>query len=181
MVKEMFGMAESDPNGEENWPKCEHRNLRWCWRNISGRQIYGTQCLNCGTWAAVKQYKIPHQDLASCGEYDVGCKEEYDRKVSEWYKAKSDERASQYQARAKNNRETELAEYYRSEKWRRFRKLRLRLNEVQFSGLCEICFESPADHLHHMTYERFRKEWIYDVAVLCEDCHKNQHPHMWGN
>lgn len=151
--------------------KCEHKNLIWVWRTISGNKIYGTQCLMCGRWAAVKQDKIPLRDKASCGEYDDSVRQQYDKKICE-------QRKIAYEEQAETNRNTQLSEYYKSSHWQFIRDKRLSFNRDYFNGRCEICFTNRATHVHHITYARMGREWIFDLAAICEECHAEEHPHM---
>jgi 5-methylcytosine-specific restriction endonuclease McrA len=62
--------------------------------------------------------------------------------------------------------------------WKHKRSLRLQLNHRLFNGYCEMCFSVPARHVHHMTYSRQGNEWIFDLAAICEECHRQLHPDM---
>ncbi len=55
---------------------------------------------------------------------------------------------------------------YASEQWRRIRLERLRLD----NGLCVFC-KSPAEDVHHVTYERCGNEHLDDLRSLCRICH----------
>ncbi len=49
------------------------------------------------------------------------------------------------------------------------------------SGHCEDCGERLRQgwtHIHHETYERYGKENLADLLVLCVPCHAKRHPHM---
>lgn len=55
---------------------------------------------------------------------------------------------------------------YASEQWKTVRKERLLFD----SGLCVFC-KSPAEEVHHVTYENVGKESIEDLRSLCRLCH----------
>lgn len=40
---------------------------------------------------------------------------------------------------------------------------------------CQFCGMKPANHVHHLTYERFGKELLTDLVSLCETCHNSTH------
>lgn len=42
-------------------------------------------------------------------------------------------------------------------------------------GICERCGMNPADHVHHMTYERKYAERLEDLADFCKGCHEWWH------
>lgn len=43
---------------------------------------------------------------------------------------------------------------------------------------CEKCGSEENITVHHLTYERFGHEWLCDLMVLCEDCHKKEHERL---
>ena len=55
---------------------------------------------------------------------------------------------------------------YASQQWKEVRRLRLALDH----GLCVFC-KSPAEDVHHVTYERVGKELSEDLRSLCKICH----------
>jgi 5-methylcytosine-specific restriction endonuclease McrA len=38
-------------------------------------------------------------------------------------------------------------------------------------GICEDCKSSTATEIHHLTYERFKRELPGDIVALCHSCH----------
>lgn len=55
---------------------------------------------------------------------------------------------------------------YASEQWKTVRKERLLFD----NGLCVFC-KSPAEEVHHVTYENAGKECIEDLRSVCRLCH----------
>lgn len=43
-------------------------------------------------------------------------------------------------------------------------------------GVCEHCRQSPARHVHHLTYERVGDELETDLLAVCLPCHQAFHP-----
>jgi hypothetical protein len=66
--------------------------------------------------------------------------------------------------------------YLKSPKWYRIRDRRRLMNLDNAGGFCETCLEKPAVHCHHISYKRIYRERMCDLEMLCEDCHKNEHP-----
>jgi len=60
--------------------------------------------------------------------------------------------------------------YIKSEDWF---KLRSKIVNRD-GGLCQICGK-PADHVHHLTYAHFTKEFPFELVSLCRDCHQNEY------
>lgn len=149
--------------------QCENRVYRY--RNFqNGTNHYGTQCLNCGRWQAVKKSDVPLEEIKRMGEYDPVIAEDYDRRRSTAWKSQAEEQRQE----ALNA----LAEYYKTPEWHAKRRHRLELNRRLFGGLCECCMINRASDAHHVTYVRLYHEWMFDLAAVCEQCHSLFHPHM---
>jgi 5-methylcytosine-specific restriction endonuclease McrA len=63
--------------------------------------------------------------------------------------------------------------YLRSPIWR----LRRRVWILQARGRCQHCGSHRRLTIHHRTYQRLGRERRSDVAVLCWNCHRQQHSH----
>jgi hypothetical protein len=47
--------------------------------------------------------------------------------------------------------------------------------------ICEGCGENPATAVHHLSYEsynRLGREFLWELAAICDDCHGLIHPHL---
>lgn len=65
------------------------------------------------------------------------------------------------------------SDYLKSEWWRLRRWSRLRNAKFR----CEKCgAKGESLHVHHLNYDRLGRERHFDLMVLCEPCHKTQHP-----
>jgi len=62
-------------------------------------------------------------------------------------------------------------DYLRSEVWRDLRSKIL----ARARGVCEGCLDSPAHHVHHLTYRNIGNEFAYELAALCVQCHQRAH------
>lgn len=68
----------------------------------------------------------------------------------------------------------EYLKYIRSEKFKKLKMERLKLDEYK----CQICFkkvDASTSHCHHITYIRLGKESLSDVSTLCKECHEKLH------
>jgi CRISPR system Cascade subunit CasD len=68
--------------------------------------------------------------------------------------------------RIRTARKDRLGVDYTSEQWKTTRRERLLFD----NGLCVFC-KSPAEEVHHVTYENVGKERIEDLRSLCRLCH----------
>ena len=62
-------------------------------------------------------------------------------------------------------------EYIQSSTWKERRKLALE----RAGNKCYFCGESKNLHVHHTNYDNLGNEYLYDLEVLCPDCHKRIH------
>lgn len=62
-------------------------------------------------------------------------------------------------------------EYLESPEWWRLRKLALQ----RANYTCERCPCRITLNVHHRTYKRLGAEYVNDLEVLCETCHRNEH------
>ena len=67
-------------------------------------------------------------------------------------------------------RRTDYENYILSDEWKNKRKKRMQID----GGKCQSCGK-PAQHVHHLTYRRFKNELMDDLTSLCMDCHDRQH------
>lgn len=61
-------------------------------------------------------------------------------------------------------------DYLASPEWRGRRLVVL----VLARGKCCRC-DAEASQVHHLTYERIRREWLVDLEPLCDGCHETEH------
>ncbi len=72
-------------------------------------------------------------------------------------------------------------EYLRAPHWQKVKWLvrmsqRIRKLRKRYGGLvCEFCKWRGLLQYHHRTYERLGREYVSDIAVICERCHKGVH------
>lgn len=64
--------------------------------------------------------------------------------------------------------------YLRSRHWRRLRAAKL----AEVGERCESCGIRGIVQIHHVTYERLRREELSDLQVLCRDCHNDAHGYL---
>ncbi len=68
-------------------------------------------------------------------------------------------------------RQSAYNDYLKSEKWQNLRRKAL----ARADSRCEGCGDKPATDVHHLTYERFGNEMLFDLVAVCKDCHKKIH------
>lgn len=61
--------------------------------------------------------------------------------------------------------------YLKSDQWR---QLRLKILERD-RYICQSCLTEKATQVHHLTYERWKKEAAFDLTSVCDKCHERIH------
>jgi hypothetical protein len=68
-------------------------------------------------------------------------------------------------------------EYLRTEHWLKTAQRARRAADYK----CQLCNRADSElHVHHRTYERLGEEYLKDLIVLCEECHRRFHNKLVG-
>lgn len=128
-------------------------------------KVAKAQCLNCGEPLGQESKRSDHPNAP---DWDEALNATYlaDRKASE---NELEMRYYQLSITADTSGEDD---YYHSEAWREKReKVKRRANRI-----CEGCLEKRAVHVHHLTYDNFGDELLFQLVALCTSCHSKLHP-----
>ncbi len=143
--------------------------------NKGGAPVFRMQCLDCG-FRVGNPVKRP-SDADELPEIDDAMRDTYDAK-RDAAKAKIDQKCVEIQLRrwrAKEQGESYYRQahnaYLASPEWR---ELRQRVMD-RAQGLCEGCRLSPAREVHHLSYEHWGHEFLFELVALCGDCHDRIH------
>lgn len=156
--------------------ECRHENqeLRRG-TNKGGAPVVRMQCLDCGLRVGnpVKRphnaEELPEFDDAMHDDYNVARmmkKEEIDKKYLEFQlrRWKGREQADSYYQQAHNA-------YLASPEWQNLRQRVIDRSQ----GLCEGCRLRPPTEVHHLSYEHWGHEFLFELVALCGDCHDRIH------
>jgi 5-methylcytosine-specific restriction endonuclease McrA len=70
----------------------------------------------------------------------------------------------------KDNWFKEHSEYLQTSKWKAIRqKVFIRDNFI-----CQGCLEAPASEVHHLTYDHWKDELMFELISVCYNCHHNK-------
>lgn len=74
-----------------------------------------------------------------------------------------------------NSGKIDKKKYMQSSEWKNKRKLVLCRddNTCQICGIKEVIFD-----VHHLSYDRFGNEYLFDLVTLCKNCHMSMHPDL---
>jgi hypothetical protein len=71
----------------------------------------------------------------------------------------------------KENKKEQHQEYLKSTQWKEIRKKVLKRDDYT----CQGCLESPAVDVHHITYNNWQNEFMFELMSLCRECHTRVH------
>lgn len=167
-----------------------HRELR-AMITAAGATVYHSQCMDCGQKSQIRKIELAASgvDVSTIRYTDM----DTDRAI---YRAYWDQREARRKAicdrvklpflkEARNRRDATVArsrdavaeqrraydEYMQSPEWKAIRALVFERS----SGICEGCRRRKAVHVHHLTYDHFGAEFLWELAAVCLTCHERYH------
>lgn len=140
---------------------CQHEQSRPVRRIVANGAVhYHVQCLSCGD--SLKA--IPKQERIALQPDEIG---EWDESLKDrWWQRRSDIRRLQA-VRERAAKFDDMADYYASEKWRAKSAAVLARDRI-----CQACRGRPAQEAHHLTYDHWRDEPLFDLVGVCHPCHE---------
>lgn len=151
----------------KNYKCCDNPELNTVKHIVSNGTIHAKkQCKNCGQIGesiggySLRQRKaLPELDHHSRKRgqreyWETLCKFRNNRKRENsiiWW--------SNYQA------------YMKSDAWKEKRKMAL----IRDNYTCQICLDSQAEQVHHLSYDNFGNEPLEDLLSVCKPCHDYLH------
>jgi hypothetical protein len=71
----------------------------------------------------------------------------------------------------KPNRRKEHQQYLKTPQWQDMRLKVLKRDDYT----CQGCLENPATEVHHITYDNWKNEFMFELMSLCRECHSRFH------
>ena len=141
--------------------ECSHEESRPVRRVVSNGAVhYHVQCLNCGDSIRA----INKQERLSLNPSEIG---DWDEELrNRWWQMRSDIRRLQA-VRDRAAKFNDMADYYGSEKWRAKSSA-----VIDRDRICQACRGRPAQEAHHLTYDHWRDEPLFDLVGVCHPCHE---------
>ncbi len=138
--------------------------------NGGGQTIYNWFCRDCGCklssnikGMAAREQKVFDVEIDSLASRSNVYKSQRQEALDALLRAAAERTQPE-------NREA-YDDYLRSDRWRKLRdKVLLRARHI-----CEGCLDSPAAHVHHLTYQHIGEEFAFELRALCEACHHRCH------
>lgn len=169
---------------------CESPKSRLRCRTIKGGSKHAvTQCISCGYYGSRGYYAVGKKEWPD-GVHAVEQLPPFDELKLQMALSVIDRRGhsqmtAQSNPRVEENRlanlredlaqrdklRAERAPYYVSEEWFAKRQLVFKRS----AGMCEGCGIAKADQVHHMSYEHFGNEFLWELEAVCVPCHERYH------
>jgi hypothetical protein len=135
----------------------------------NGSMHYREQCQRCGEYvgSSIPKAKAP----ANVPDADAGLRDRYQRE-RDVRRRDIDQKHIRLQRTDSNVFRQRHRDYLASRAWKTKRDKVLR----RADGVCEGCLEARATQVHHLSYERWGDELLFDLVALCSTCHGKCHP-----
>lgn len=149
--------------------KCSDHETFWCRLVTSngGVQIR-RQCRVCGYLLGGPRKREPGDESLPA----------YDPEMARRYYAERElqrlqilQKHARLQYDKSNNWFRDYDDYLKSDEWRARRILVLKRS----GGVCEGCGLAEATQVHHLTYRHAKREFLFELVAVCEDCHSRLH------
>lgn len=141
-------------------------------RDRLGRFSYWHQCAECGRF--VRALKLADV-IAEAGSLEVAdADEDGPRRADQFEGDRARERLEEEKRLKREEWRDAASIYYVSDEWREKRDRVIR----RAGGICEGCGIKDASQVHHVSYEHFGNEMLWELRAICRTCHESLHEHM---
>jgi protein-arginine kinase activator protein McsA len=133
-------------------------------RQVAGGSIQLVQqCTTCGraTSSAIKQSLVRNPERLP----------KWDAEAESRYTASSAEESAAQRAKEHAAFLAEHTVYLRSPAWRARRAAVM----ARACGICEGCRQRAATQVHHLSYDHWKDELLWELVAVCDDCHERAH------
>lgn len=145
-------------------PYCSDVKTELRRRKISNGSIQLVQqCLTCGAARSSPVKASTIRNPATVRYWDDGLADKFGDHVNLENKAQRERDRAQFFV--------EHDAYLKSSEWRKRRLAVLK----RANGLCEGCGYVPSTQVHHLTYDHWKEEFLWELVAICDDCHERVH------
>lgn len=147
--------------------KCAHPAIELrCYVQRNNSQHYVEQCMTCGEPVGSVKKADPRVMLAAPGAialFDETIRQqrwtEIDAEITRRRQLLQDEKRNRFWA--------EYNEYLKSGAWEQRRRMVLERDGY----LCQSCRRTRATQAHHLTYDHWGNEPLFELVAVCKPCH----------
>lgn len=157
----------------QDFPECEHEMVVWRRRSTpSGLMTYGHWCVDCGQWWRRRKEEIPAGINPDDIQFeDDGVKTRHRQRKREFYEVQRTDHQTHID-HVKDEQKRLYDEYMQTERWQR-----KRASVLERDPICKACGVAKSQQAHHLTYDRFGDEPLFDLIGVCIPCHHKIHNH----
>lgn len=139
---------------------CEHEYHLVKYQMSDGRWMLREQCKKCAHFhgSAQSQHGVDMSKMPIAAEQE------------DTWEAFQEERNELTERLNKKRQEIRFAamdKYYDSPEWEERRQKVFKRDNYK----CQSCLDAPAEQCHHLTYEHFKNEPLFDLISVCKACH----------
>lgn len=153
--------------------ECNCERVVWRRRRTgSGLMSYGHWCEDCGRWWRRRKEEIPEGIDPDDLEFeDPEVRQKHWQRKREFYEERRYDHQTHVQ-RVNDAKKSLYDQYMQSESWAAKRAAVLKRDPI-----CKACGVAPSQQAHHLTYDRFGDEPLFDLIGVCIPCHQKIHNH----
>jgi hypothetical protein len=162
--------------------RCTHVSSTAVWTEVgtNGEPITIRQLrFQCNTCGALARGSLPHRiATAETPNVDVAAVKRACEEEQKFWEQRSAAAQAEYRAKREAKYAEWLAqhtEYLQTPEWWARRDAVM----ARANGICEGCLSAPAVHMHHVTYEHWRNELLWELVAVCVDCQRCHPDKQW--
>ena len=166
------GLAQqikSHTDGED----CEHEPHLVLFTQSNGATVFQQQCSQC--WKKMSSF-LPHKSLTDVQMREAPRRIEWEESwpIIKAIRLEMLSRLTPFKPSEDPGADwwAEYDAYLQTAEWQTRRRKVLE----RARGRCEGCGDRSATIVHHLTYKRRGHEMLFDLAAVCEECHRALHP-----
>ena len=170
-LRECTKMAAA--NGTNLWrakremeAECTHIFIPCRWETSNSVQRAALMCTVCGYKETNGVKKADYPNFAALPWYDESIKNgvrDYENRLRDWLQEQHEKRRTEQDA----NWFKKHTAYLRSPEW-----AERRANVLRRDGyICQACLQNPANQVHHLSYDHWGHEPLFDLTSVCKPCH----------
>jgi hypothetical protein len=169
LKEQVLSRSERIDSEISNIRDCPHEKKEIRYRLCSnGNKMYIHQCLRCGQNVGAWIHKNSIANISSTKPIDDELKKGVSNLLLELYKRKSIAKKADFF--------DDYDEYLRSSEWTE--KRHRVLNRCH--NICEGCGKNKAVQVHHLSYQHYRNEFLFELVGICKKCHDTLHEKQDG-
>lgn len=139
---------------------CTHENIEL--RHRDTNNSYCMQCLECGrTFGSIKHNDLTDEQKADAPALDDSIQERHWAAKREASTVARQEQKQEWFKKHNN--------YLMSYEWRAKRIEVLRRDGY----MCQACLKNQASEVHHLRYDHWGNEPLFDLVSVCKPCHED--------